>query len=43
MEFTMAAKVTKLQMCPVHLTFVDLKNICLDTKNIFLLYLEAEM
>ena len=41
LDFTMAANVTKLKMCPVH--FVDLKNICLDTEFMFLLYLEADM
>ena len=32
LDFTMAAKVTKLQMYPVHLLY--LKTIRLDTKNI---------
>ena len=42
LDFTMAANLG-YKVGNVSSAFVDLKNICLDTKIIFLLYLEAEM
>ena len=41
LDFTMAARNTNLKK--VSSAIVDLKNVCLDTKIMFLLNLETEM